>query len=354
MQNQDFTRKSSFFLDDSPERTVSFPLRSEKETGSKARFNLNEKVFYQEVARTPAFVSPQRDQKIPELLTNADLLLKYNEKELAFHLIRQSLAVDSFHPEALKKLSRCFDFAKDNEKLIHIFSSLLLVDYGFQNVTQLAHAHYRQGQDKLAFERYQEALSILTDECNELFEVFKNMGNILVREGDFDGAEELYNKAFTLQPDSDVLLVNFGTLEVQRQDFAKALERFRGALEVNAGNDKAWVGLAMVHNSMGDQTLAKANLENALDINPKNRTATHLTANWAVRDLQYAPAIEALQNYLSYCDVDTDMSLLLIHLLCLSSKVPLALLEVERVLLWEPGNEQMLAIEKQIRQTLGA
>lgn len=208
---------------------------------------------------------------------------------------------------------------------------------------------------------YEMALSAVTEDDPELFEVYKNLGNIFMRENDFDAAEEFYNKAFTLDSRSAILHVNLGTLAMQKADTQAALEKFRTALEIDPKNDKAWVGLGMVHNDMGDFVLARANIENAMDMNPLNRTAVQLAATWAVRDHDLGFAVEALQNYVSkftgnadfktdaghFCD--EDMSLLLIHLLCLRNQFTEAKIEVERLLLWNPSSQKLQAIEEEIK-----
>jgi tetratricopeptide (TPR) repeat protein len=207
------------------------------------------------------------------------------------------------------------------------------------------------GRDQEALESYYEALSVITEENSVLFELYKNMGNIFVRQGDFDGAEEFYNKAYTVNSQSDVLLVNYGTLEVQRSDYDKSLYCFRKAVEVNPANDKAWVGLAMVHNEFGDIELAWANIESALDINPTNRTAVHLAANWGLRDTKIEKAIEYLQQYLASVEQDEDMSLVLINLFCTIGHLEKALLEMERVLLWNPDHKEVRQLKKKIQRS---
>lgn len=320
----------------------------ELQTGPRSELLKNKSASTQETQAEVVRV-PSAQEKIAEdvavKIANAELLLRFGEKDLAQNLLREVLAVNSFQPQALKKIATTLPA----EKQIPVLKSLLTVDYSFENLVQYAHALYALSQDKEAFEVYQEALSTMTFETRELFEVYKNMGNILVREGDFDGAEEFYNKAFAINSQSDVLLVNLGTLQVQRQDDNAALERFRSALTINPKNDKAWVGLALVHNKMGDFELAQANIENAIDSNPQNRTAVHLAGQWAVRDQKYSMAIEFLQNYLATVDSDEEMSLVLIHLYCLVSQFDLALLEVDRVLLWNPKNKQVQDIEMEIR-----
>jgi Tfp pilus assembly protein PilF len=292
---------------------------------------------------------PVTGNDIAVLLTNADVLFKHGETEMASHLLRKSLYINSHQPEALKRLALCLTSEKQLPLKTKVFQALVKSDLCFENVARLGHCYYQQNQDEAAKTTYQEALSLMTIESPELFEVFKNLGNIAMREGDFEGAEELYNKAFNLQPRSDVLHVNLGTLALQQQQQEQAVVRFRTALEYNPRNDKAWVGLALVHNEMGDHVLSRANLENALDVNPQNRTAVHLAASWAVRDQDYPFAIESLENFVSHVECDEEMSLLLIHLFCMRNQFVEAQLELERLLLWDPANQRLQQVEQEIK-----
>lgn len=284
------------------------------------------------------------------LLTNAEILLQHNEKSLAVHLLRQSLYLNSHHPLALQKLSHCLTKKSELNLKTKTLEALVTSQYDFQTVTQLAHCYYHQNWDEKALQTYHEALTLLGEDSLELFEIYKNLGNIALRQGDFEGAEEHYNKAFTKNPRSDVLAVNKGTLALQRNEHAEALCRFREALQLNHRNDKAWVGLAMAHNLMGDFVLARANVGKALDLNLQNRTAVHLAVAWAVRDQDLGFATECLENYVSQIECDEEMSLLLVHLFCQRNQWTEALLEVERILLWDPKNAKIQKIEKEIHE----
>lgn len=297
---------------------------------------------------------PEGRNEVATMLINASTLQKHGETSLALSLIRESLYVDSFHPEALKTLIRSV-----SEKEVSLKEKALIAlqksESNFETLSELGTCYYKQGKDEKALETYREALSILTEkdaESKHLFELHKNLGNILCREGDYEAAEESYCKAFNLNSQSDILQVNLGTLAVQRNNHEEALERFRTALQISSKNDKAWVGLAMVHNSMGDFVLAMANIENAIDVNPANRTAVHIYANWCLRDQQVAKAIDVLTEYLSQVDQDEELSLVLIHMFCVQSRWTEALFEVERALLWNPKNKQLHNIETEIRNAL--
>lgn len=294
------------------------------------------------------------DSRTQKYLSNAQVLIKHKEYDLALNILRQASTRDSKNPSVLKMLGNCLEKKGNFQEAIFARKALVKYDYGFESLYLQAACLYKLGQDELALEKYYEALSVLKEENSQLFEAYKNMGNIFVRQGDFEGAEEFYNKAYTMNSHSDILLVNLGTLQVQRNDFEKSLYCFRKAVEVNSLNDKAWVGLAMVHNQLGDSDLAWANLQSAIDINPANRTAVHLLANWSLRDKKIKAGISALQQYLGSVESDEDMSLVLINLLCSDGQIEWALLEMERVLLWNPEHQEVKALKKRLSKTVGA
>ncbi|MBX3041666.1 MAG: tetratricopeptide repeat protein, partial [Bdellovibrionaceae bacterium] len=198
------------------------------------------------------------------LLTNAKVLLQAGETHLALNLLRQACSRDSKNPTILRPLAETLEKCGYGEEAMKVRDALSRYDYGFESVFNQAQALYRLNKDAEALNLYYEALSILSDEHPALFEIHKNMGNIFVRSGDYEGAEESYNKAYRIDSESDALMVNFGTLEIQRGDKGRALSCFRQAVELNPSNDRAWAGLAMIHHEFGDHDLAWGNLERAL------------------------------------------------------------------------------------------
>jgi hypothetical protein len=101
---------------------------------------------------------------------------------------------------------------------------------------------------------------------------------------------------------------------------------------------------------MGDFDLALGNIECAIDLNPQNRTAIHLFANWASRDGKLQSAIDVIEEFLSTVDLDEEMSFVLVHLFCQTNQFSFALMEIERVLLWNPASEIAASLEKEIRK----
>lgn len=238
---------------------------------------------------------------------------------------------------------------QDFDSRIKIQTEITHLHPSFRAWVDLGNIYYQAEKFKLALNSYFEAFKVVDYQKLDLYEAYKNVGNILAKEGDFEGATEYYHKSYAINPNSDSLLVNLGTIDIQYEEWSEALTRFRKALEINPSNDKAWVGLAIVHNKMSDFLLAKANIENAVDINPSNRVAVQLAATWAIHDNRISRAIEILTSYLHTVPVDEELSILLIHCLQKQGFIEVAIFECEKVLLWNPKSETIAAIEQELK-----
>lgn len=301
---------------------------------------------------SPPQTTPARPYKDPidGLLIQARLLRQNREYSLAQALLRKALGIQSDHFEALTLMADILVETGKRQEALLVRKALKEHHPDFSTFLNFAEELYITGQqDEEALKAYFECLSIMEEPCPQLFDIYKNMGNISVRLADFDGAEEFYNKAYTVKSDSDILLINFGTLEVQRGDFDKALFCFRQAVQINEKNDKAWVGLALMHSEYGDHALAWANLTAALDIQPLNRTAVLLYAKWAFRDHRESTAIPVIENYLNFENFDEEISLILIQIYVYLNEFTKAQLETTKILAWNPNFKAAREIEKQLR-----
>lgn len=292
---------------------------------------------------------------VPALVGNAEVLAQNQERALALVLLRQAMSEDSFHVSSLRRI---YNLLPGGEWTLAertaIAETLSTTTKLASDTLRLAKLEYEKGDLGRSLEMYFEAAAQIREEDQTVFEIYKDIGNIYVRQGDFDGAEEYYHKAFALNPDSDALHVNLGTLEIQRQEWGAARDRFRFALGLNERNDKAWVGLALAHYHLGDTELAFGNLEKAIDLAPGNRTAVLLLAGWAEKHNRTEEAINALENYLGEVSFDEDMSLALIQLFCREKNYFCAKFEIERTLLWNPTRPDLFELLKKIEDLEGA
>ncbi|OQW50324.1 MAG: hypothetical protein A4S09_00585 [Proteobacteria bacterium SG_bin7] len=227
--------------------------------------------------------------------------------------------------------------AEDTQPMDHVYSLAIQ-----------AKDYYDKGNLDAAYEVYWQILQMNVYDKNVLFEAYKNLGNIFLKEGDYEEAEELFNKARTLRPESDALFVNYGVLEVQRKNLGKARDHFRNALDLNCKNDSAWVGLALVHREFGDMDLAWANLERALDENKANQTALAVTLDWGIRDHKLDKAARRIRTYISEISDTKDMRLSLAKVLFCSGNFVDAKREAEIVLKRDLNDADALRLVKVI------
>lgn len=285
---------------------------------------------------------PSHPQIIDVLMKNAKVLFENGEARLAVNILRNVLMREPGHIEALRQMGICQRNSGAMDEALKCFRALTKSVSGRAQVQAqmlIAETLYLMERDQSALDEYRQILELAPTDELQLFEVYKNVGNIHVRCGDFESAEEFYNKAYSAHPNSDVLMVNYGTLEIQRENLSAAVERFRRGVEINPENDKAWVGLAIVHRQMGDFELAWANLERALDINRANRTAIRLLAEWGALAGQFWAVIPRLQEYLEIEGEDAEMSFVLAKVFTQIGHLHDARLEMERVLALDPAME---------------
>lgn len=290
------------------------------------------------------------DARVAEYFQAAKLLMTYSEFSEAQKLLRRVLSQAPHSSATMLALAECAKKLNQQDERLALLKVLVAQDDRASHHAQLAHGLYDVNHFTEALKHYLLALRVADDSQVDLFEVYKNVGNIFVRAHDFDSAEENYNKAYTINPNSSALMVNFGTLEIQRGDLEAARSRFREAILLDDQNDQGWVGLSIVHRSCGDFELSWANLQRALDLNPYNATAIQLGLGWVVKDEKWELVTNWLKNYLGRHSEDSVMSLALAQLHYLRRDLPLAEMEVTRTLSLDPESNEGLELLNLIRR----
>lgn len=289
---------------------------------------------------------------IQKYIEHAVRLHKAKDYELSFALIVSALQKDSFRSESLVVFRDIQKQRRDLQKAISAQELIANSQNDFESYVQLGELFYLNNQDEQALESFEKAFEKMIFDSPRLFVAFKYMGNLSVKEGDFEGAEEFYNKAFALRPTDSTLHVNMGTLSLQKADLEAAKDNFATALELNSHEDKAWIGLAMVHLQKSDIALAEANLENALDLNPANRTGIILYCSLLTKGVPPAKVKTRIESYLDQNFEDEEISLRLIQLYCTDSEYELALMECEKLLVLDPNRQDLLDLFNSIEQRM--
>ncbi len=234
-------------------------------------------------------------------------LVKEGDFRSALDLLDQLAVLNGERLNIVKWMAFCSQQLGDALSSIEKFSRCVTEYADHESLFYLAVSYEMAESFEEAIESYRTFIFGVADESPLLFDALKNLGNCFVKIGDLDSAEEAYHKAFHLNSESDVILVNYGTLEIQRDRYNQAQSRFKQALEVNIDNDKAWVGLALVHRQMADAELAWGNLCRALDLNPTNKTSITLLIQWAVDDCKTDRLFYFLERYLAERNDDDEI-----------------------------------------------
>lgn len=285
-----------------------------------------------------------------EFYRNAELLAKDGDHRLAIALLRQASNVDPRNYRILFLLSDQLEKQKKFSEAEVGWKNLVLLYPSFDTHFRYAQCLYLQEKDQEAIKHYFACMIYVEDKSMELFEVYKNIGNIFVRTSDYEGAEEYYQKAFNLNRNSDTLLVNFGTLEIQKNEFEQALYCLRTAAEINPKNDKAWIGLSLVHRKMGDFDLSIGNLKKALDVQPMNRTALLLFHSWAETREDREQSHNYIVDYVVENPEDVEFSLISIQNQALKNNMFLAKMELMRIHMLNPDDKDINLLKHQIGQ----
>ena len=280
-------------------------------------------------------------------ISNARILNKNGEYNLALNLLRQACNIQP-HELIFKEMTATLILKKSWDEARKISTKWHKIYPSFDSSFMKAQVEYELGMDDQSLQSYFECMSLISTEKIELFDIFKNVGNIYVRKGDFESAEEFYNKAYSFNNDSDILYVNYGILEMQRGELNKAKDRFRTALHINSMNDKAWTSLAMVHFEFGDEDLGVANIKKALDLNPSNKTAISFAFQKLNAKKHAEFVVEAMQKFLDTCEFDEEVSCMLIQKLYEANRIELAILECNRLLLWNPLKDEYFELLNQL------
>lgn len=278
------------------------------------------------------------------------VLLKNKEMYLANSLLATALQKNQYNESIILELGESYLHSGSYEAAQKCFSHLKEVLNSFEAHFFYARACEGLGATDKARESYLDALLLPTLDSELLFEAYKNIGNIYLKNQNIDVAEDFYHKAYSLNSKSAALMVNLGTLELQKSDSSGAIERFRMALVIDQKFSPAWVGLALSYHLFGDFEMAWASILRAVECDAKNSMALLLMAQWSVKNNNMSQSIKSLIHYFDQGFFEAPLSLAFIELCIHSNNFSLARWELERSLLWDPKNNELLSFDKVLKQ----
>ena len=196
---------------------------------------------------------------------------------------------------------------KDYNKEFKYLEKLVTINKKPRNLILLTECLIQLSDFPRALKLLHEVLDICENQQSILFEVYKNMGNIYLKCGDTEAAEESYHKANRINCQDENLMVNYGVLAIQKGNYQDAKERFSAVINLNSSSDLAWVGLALVHRAHGDFDLARACLLRGMDENPYNKIAVSNYYLWCEQDYVDA-STKHIEQYIGEFPQDSEIT----------------------------------------------
>ncbi|MCB0377090.1 MAG: tetratricopeptide repeat protein [Bdellovibrionales bacterium] len=231
-----------------------------------------------------------------------------NEKQFskAAQIAKNNIEKMAKNSSFLVVAARAFKANQDYKTEAECLHMLVSIDPQPRYQILLAESLSAQGDFPSAIKVLHQVLDETQGATAILFEVYKNMGNIYLKCGDIEAAEEKYHKANRINPNDESLNINYGVLAIQKGLYEEAKERFSIVVCANGKNDLGWVGLALVHRAHGDFDLARACLLRALDENPFNKMAIIHFYQWCNEE-DIEPNFAMAMNYMSAFPDDIEI-----------------------------------------------
>ena len=278
------------------------------------------------------------------LFSSAEILYANKEYELAKPVLLRCASIDPHNIASISMLARIFSETKDLENTKKCLQTINRIKPNSENSFAVADIFYQMQNFSLAKAYLEESISYADCDQNTWFQIFKLLGNVYVKLGDYAAAEDYYNRAHRIYPESDHLQVNYAVLEMQVGNLEKARDHFLQAIKYNEKNDTAWVGISMIHRQTSDSQIFWASLRRALDVNPYNKHALHLAADAGLQDFEYDFAIEHIKNFLKSQSFDFSINTKLAALLFQKGNLDEFVFEIQKLRAFEPEHPDVLKL----------
>jgi tetratricopeptide (TPR) repeat protein len=183
-------------------------------------------------------------------------------------------------PDVLIALGNVYDLRGELEKAADAFRRSI------EHAPDSALAHYdlgavleRLGDEDGAEAAYRDAMAIEVDGCT-MFEAAAALGALLRRTGRLDEAASVYDAYLDEDPINVDILVEHGICLSDLEELEDAVERFELALSLEPKHSSAWYNLAITLYRMGQPTEALGAMENAYRSDPRSPLTLAVLGSW--------------------------------------------------------------------------
>lgn len=179
-----------------------------------------------------------------------------------------------------------------------------------------------------------------------LFEICQQLGECYAELGELQAAELNFSEALGLEPGNPKPYIGLARLAAQKEQWDQAQSYLREALGLRPDSDEIQSCLGSVLLQSGRREAAWEKFQTALKISPHNREALLGLAQAATEPEQLSLSCGCLEDYLATHLVDFPVLLALARLYSKQGKIFEAREAVDKVLLFQPHNEEALTLKE--------
>lgn len=302
-----------------------------------------EKVFVVKI-QPPAKSPFQRTDQ--EIVSEAQLLLQNKDYLLARNCFSYLLRKNLKDQTAMEGLGECFFNLREFDSAKKCFKALWELHQKDTYAIKLGLCFLEEGNSAGAESAFLKVKSPHQIESPLRFEFEKAWGNIWMERKQWEMAEQHYQNALQLLPDSVAVEVNLGTLYLNKKDQEKARAAFNRALKLEPSSSKALCGLALISIEEKNPSEACSLLKRSIEGDPQNSLALLCLSQMTLDQKEKNQLIEQLREFLQKEPHQGEIRFQLARLLMEQKRFNESYEEADRAIKSLPGDLRIINLKK--------
>ena len=187
-----------------------------------------------------------KEQSTDFLLKNAQVLLEAKESTPAKSIFYCLLRRGEVSAATYAGLGTCFELEGKLDKAMLHYQEAVKLDSSSPILLAISDLYLRKRDYRGALQSLLPALQMQDLKKQDLFKVYKSLGNVYFRLKNWEKARFYYCKANKMNPYSDSLYSNMACLALNRGKVEESALFFKRAIEINSENQNAMTGLGFL------------------------------------------------------------------------------------------------------------
>ncbi len=235
------------------------------------------------------------------------------------------------------------------EEAINLYQGALTkkLQYPFLMYKGIGHLMVRMGQFDEAIKALEKAVILRSDS-----ETYANLGQAYAEKGDLEKATENYKKAIMMDPNNPEAHYNLGNAYLSQDRLMEAAGEYQKAIKAKPNYAKAYSNLGVVLLSIGRDDEAIEKYRRAAELDPNNVEAKFNLGTTLAEKGLLDEAVENLQKVVERLPENTVARCRFADVLVRQGRIERAIAEYEQVLKIDPGNTDAQEGLKKAKETL--